>query len=81
MTSSTAFEIRPDIADSHAGLFGSKAVNGRTVDVVDLIASLTRTLSPEFDKILAARRTFLESVASGNSRPSEATCGSTTSLI
>ncbi len=61
-------EIRPDIARDFADLFGPRTVNGRTVDVGGLIASLTRALEPEFARVLAARREFLAEVAAGKAR-------------
>ena len=58
-------EIRRDIAEAFSDLFGRKAINGRTVDVGELIVSLTRALETEWDRLLAARRDFLSAVASG----------------
>jgi malate synthase len=63
-----ALEIRPDIAEGFPDLFGRKAANGRTVDVADLIASLTRALEPEFRRVLSARREFLSEVEAGKAR-------------
>ena len=63
--SPSGLEIRRDIADAYRDLFGDKSVNGRTVNVEQLIASLTRTFRTEFAAVLASRREFLAQVAAG----------------
>jgi uncharacterized protein (DUF433 family) len=40
--------VRPDIYEKHRSLFGDKTVNGRRVNVEDLIAQLTRDTKDEF---------------------------------
>ena len=58
-----AVTIRPDIYEKHTSLFGDKTVNGRTVNVEDLIATMTRDTRDEFRQLLAARHAFQEQVA------------------
>ncbi len=55
--------IREDIAQTFPELFGTKKVNGREVDVEQLIVALTRELAPEIAKVLTARRELLASSA------------------
>ncbi|MEE8229801.1 MAG: malate synthase, partial [candidate division NC10 bacterium] len=55
--------IREDIAQTFPELFGTKKVNGRDVDVEQLIVALTRELAPEIAKALTARRELLASSA------------------
>ena len=57
--------IRPDIYQKHASLFGEKTVNGRVVNVEDLIRRLTLESKAEFRTLLAARHAFQEQVARG----------------
>ncbi len=53
--------IREDVLEKFPDLFGTKKVNGREVDVEQMIATLTRELSPEIAAVLTARRTLLQS--------------------
>ncbi|MFB3916742.1 MAG: malate synthase [Terriglobales bacterium] len=55
--------IREDIIQKFPDLFGSKQVNGRTVNVEQTIAMLTRELVPDIAAALTARRTLLQSPA------------------
>ena len=55
-------QIRPDIYEKHASLFGEKTVNGRKVNVEDLIERLTRDTRDEFRTLLGARHAFQEQV-------------------
>jgi malate synthase len=55
-------QIRPDIYEKHKSLFGDKTVNGRTVNVENLIARLTRETRDEFRTLLSARHAFQEQV-------------------
>src|SRR5512146_1966468 len=55
--------IREDVIQKFPDLFGSKQVNGRTVDVEQTIAMLTRELVPDIAAALTARRTLLLSPA------------------
>lgn len=55
--------IRDDIAQTFPELFGTKKINGREVDVEQLIVALTRELAPEIEKTLTARRELLASSA------------------
>ncbi len=55
--------IREDIFQKFPGLFGTKTMNGREVNVEQAIATLTRELSPEIAAALTARRALLQSPA------------------
>ena len=57
-----AITVRPDIYEKHRSLFGEKTVNGRRVNVEDLIARLTRDTKSEFRALLSARHAFQEQV-------------------
>ena len=47
-----ALEIRRDIYEKHASLFGEKTVNGKKVNVEELITKLTRENSGDFRSLL-----------------------------
>jgi malate synthase len=51
--------IRQDVLEQFPGLFGTKRVNGREVNVEETIATLTRELRPELAAALNARRALL----------------------
>jgi malate synthase len=51
--------IRSDVLQQFPELFGSKTVNGRSVDVQETIAALTRELRPAIAEALTARRALL----------------------
>ena len=53
--------IREEILQQFPELFGTKQVNGRSVNVEETIATLTRELRPAFAEVLNARRALLES--------------------
>jgi malate synthase len=55
-------EIRPDIFEKHKSLFGDHKVNGRTVNIENLIEQLTRETKDEFRSLLGARHAFQEQV-------------------
>ncbi len=55
--------IREDIFQKFPGLFGTKRMNGREVNVEEAIATLTRELGPEIAAALTARRALLQSPA------------------
>jgi malate synthase len=55
--------IREDILQSFPGLFGTKKINGREVNVEQEIATLARELHPEIAAVLTARRALLSSSA------------------
>ncbi|UCF03740.1 MAG: malate synthase, partial [Deltaproteobacteria bacterium] len=55
--------IREDILQSFPGLFGTKTINGRKVNVEQEIATLARELHPEIAAALTARRELLLSPA------------------
>ena len=54
--------IRRDIYEKHRSLFGDKTVNGRPVNVENLIAKLTRDTRAEFLALLGARHAFQDKV-------------------
>lgn len=56
--------IREDILQGFSGLFGTKKVNGRDVNVEQTIETLVRELGPEIAAAMTARRKLLESPAS-----------------
>jgi malate synthase len=58
-------QIRPDIREKYAVLFGAHPVNSRTVVVEDIIADMTAAVSAELPKLLADRHAVLERVAEG----------------
>jgi len=53
--------IREDILQTFPGLFGTKTINGRKVNVEGEIAALAKELHPEIAKALTARRALLHS--------------------
>ena len=55
--------IREDILQSFPGLFGTKTINGRKVNVEQEIAALAQELHPEIAAVLTARRALLHSPA------------------
>ena len=55
--------IREDILQKFPELFGTKTINGRTINVEETISVLTRDLGPEIAAALTARRKLLESAA------------------
>jgi malate synthase len=55
--------IREDILQRFPGLFGTKTINGRKVNVEQAIAALARELDPEIAAALTARRVLLRSPA------------------
>jgi malate synthase len=57
-----AVEIRRDIYEKHKSLFGDQSVNGRKVNVEELIETLTKKTSGEFRSLLSARHAFQDQV-------------------
>ena len=57
-----SFHIRKDIREKHPSLFGEHTVNGRKVNVEELIARMTRETRGDFRTLLAARHAFQEQV-------------------
>ncbi|MBE9471650.1 MAG: malate synthase [Chloroflexi bacterium] len=55
--------MREDILQSFPGLFGTKTINGREVNVEEEIAALAQELHPEIAAALTARRALLRSPA------------------
>jgi len=55
--------IREDILQSFPGLFGTKTINGREVNVEQEIAALAQELHPKIAAALTARRALLRSPA------------------
>jgi len=64
----STLQIRPDIREQHASLFGAKTVNGRTVVVEDLIADMTRAVRAELPPLLAERLAFQDQVGRKRAR-------------
>ncbi len=53
--------VREDILEKFPGIFATKTVNGREIDVEETMARLTRELREEIAQALAARRALLAS--------------------
>jgi malate synthase len=64
----TALQIRPDIHEQYASLFGAKPVNGRTLVVEEVIEQLVNATSRELQELLAARYVLQEQVARSGAR-------------
>jgi malate synthase len=58
----SAITVRPDIYEKHKSLFGEKTVNGRRVNVEDLIERMTRETRDAFRTLLSARHAFQDQV-------------------
>ena len=58
---SQAATLREDVHAQFPELFAPQMVAGRTVDVLETIAALTRELEPEIAAVLSARRALLRS--------------------
>src|SRR6187455_1376331 len=58
-------EIRPDIREKHAALFGEHLANGRRVNVEKLIEELTDATRDDFATLLGTRHVVQQQVASG----------------
>src|SRR5262245_58487777 len=63
MVTSSRAAIREDIVQKFPQLFAAKTVNGRTIDVEETIATLTRELAPDIAAALTARQALLQSTA------------------
>jgi malate synthase len=61
-------QIRPDIQQQHASLFGAKPVNGRTLVVEEVIEQLANAIGGELRELLAARYVLQEQVARSGAR-------------
>ena len=63
-------QVRDDIREQHAGLFGMKRVNGRDIDVEGLIAALLgdEEIGGKFPELLDTRRQFHEDVTAGKAK-------------
>src|SRR5690348_4461295 len=55
--------IREDILQNFPALFGSKTVNGRKLNVEEVISTLTTELRPHIGHVLNQRRALLASTA------------------
>ena len=55
--------VRNDILQKFPGLFGTKKVKGREINIQETIATLTRELDPDIAAALTARRALLQSAA------------------
>src|SRR5688572_12375286 len=60
--------IRPDIREQYPSLFGTKTVNGRTVDVEKLIADMTASVRDELHELLAERHAYQERIGNKTAR-------------
>ncbi len=60
--------IRPDIREQYSTLFGTKPVNGRTVDVETLIADLAASIADELHPLLSERHSYQQRVGSKTAR-------------
>jgi malate synthase len=60
--------IRPDIREQYSTLFGTKTVNGRTVDVEKLIADMSAPIRDELNQLLAERHAYQRRVGSRTAR-------------
>ena len=63
MSDSSSATVRPDILQKYSDLFGTKTVNGRQVNVEELIARLTRSTRGEFASLMQARHQLHNRVA------------------
>ena len=61
-------QIRPDIHQQYASLFGAKSVNGRTLVVEEVIEQLAAAIGGELQELLAARYILQEQVARSGAR-------------
>lgn len=52
--------IKPEVLENYGDLFGERTINGRSLRVEDLIEHLARELGPEIDRVVRARREWLE---------------------
>jgi malate synthase len=57
-----AITIRPDILEKHRSLFGAKTVNGRSLNIEELIELMTRETRDEFRSLLGERHAFQDQV-------------------
>ena len=64
----STLQIRPDIREQYAQLFGPKPVNGRTVVVEEVIADLTRAVRGDLPQLLAERLAFQARVGQKTAR-------------
>src|SRR6058998_2791490 len=55
--------VRDDVLQKFPHLFGTKTINGRSINVEETIAMLARELSPDIAAALTARRVLLQSNA------------------
>src|SRR5204863_9261673 len=55
--------VREDILRRFPELFGTRTINGRTVNVEETIATLARQLGPDIAAALGARGALLQSTA------------------
>jgi malate synthase len=60
--------IRPDIREQYPSLFGTKTVNGRTVDVEKLIADMAASVRDELQQLLAERHVYQQRVGNKTAR-------------
>jgi len=63
VSDSSSATVRPDILQKYSDLFGTKTVNGRQVNVEELIARLTRSTRGDFASLMQARHQLHNRVA------------------
>ena len=63
MSDSSSATVRADIQQKYSDLFGTRTVNGRQVNVEQLIAQLTRATRADFAALLQARHQLHDRVA------------------
>ena len=63
MSESSSATVRADILQKYSDLLGTKTVNGRQVNVEDLIARLTRATRGDFASLMQARHQLHNRVA------------------
>ena len=63
MSDSSSATVRADIQQKYSDLFGSRTVNGRQVNVEQLIAQLTRATRADFASLMQARHQLHQRIA------------------
>jgi hypothetical protein len=63
VSDSSSATVRADIQQKYSDLFGSRTVNGRQVNVEQLIAQLTRATRADFASLMQARHQLHQRIA------------------
>lgn len=63
MSQASSASVRPDLLQNYSELFGAKTIDGRTVNVEELIGRLTRETRDEFAVLMKARHDLHAKVA------------------